>query len=405
MSRDHFRSWEGRCWVDTSPVHVVTKNLPKVRFISYRLLAHYKTAYLNYSVHKTWDYRSKILIQELKCYDADIMCLQDVDLFQEFWYPRLMGMGYDMVFKQRTQEKEYRNEGVLIAFKRDRFQLCRTVALEMNNAILDDSKGSTFRERCRTDDVGLITFLQPNNRQDIPCMLGVATTMLSELAVNSDVRAMHIEYFTQQIELANREFQAPFLIGANLNDIPASPAYTLLRTGRVALSAQVPIACTAVKASPTCRGSALVQWLPPKMTIADSPITTYEIAWRPGGSATLGFTLFRSVVAGDCIHYSEQVDEHGRKKIVADTMLQFTIAGLCSNLVYEFVVRGINVEGPGLWSAPSDPIILPNPEKAPSLPELDAQYFTGMNGVYELRERDAMSESDWNIHVRLNGCS
>lgn len=399
MSRDNVLSWEGRCWVDASPIHVISKGLPTIRFLSYRLLAHYKTAYINHSAHKGWEYRSKVLIQELACYDADVICFQDVDMFQEFWYPRLMSMGYDMVFKRRTQVKEYCNEGVLTAFRRDRFQLFRTVEIEFNDAVTDDSQGTTFRERCQTDDVGLILFLQPNKVHDLACSLCVGNAMLNESVHYGDVRAAHMEYFTAQIELSNREFHAPVLLGLNLNDVPASSVYTLLRTGRKALTAAVPLACSQVTATSTCRGSALVQWLPPKGTIADSPITAYQIAWRPGGSSTLGFSLQKTVTAGDCIHYSEHMDERGRKKITADVRLQYTIAGLSSDMVYEFCVRGVNDEGEGMWSEASAPIVLPNPVKAPKLPALDPTFFAPLPEVVESRERERMADSDWNINV------
>lgn len=86
-------------------------------------------------------------------------------------------MGYDMVFEKRIQEQEYRNEGILAAFRRDRFQLVRFVELEFNDAI-DDSKGISFRERCRTGDVGLIVFLEPNVPGDLMCSFCVGNAML-----------------------------------------------------------------------------------------------------------------------------------------------------------------------------------------------------------------------------------
>lgn len=393
---DDQSAWDGRAWVDANSIHISTVGIPKLKVVQYRLHAHHKTAFMHHSVHKTWEIRSKIFLQELSSMQADILCLQDVDLFKEFWCPQLMLRGYDTVYKHRTQQKDYTYEGVLIAFKRDRFQVFKTVEVEFNNAVQDHSKGSTFKERSKTDDVGVIAFLQPINHKDIPCSLCVASVMLSESVGFSDVRAAHVQYLTQCIESANREFQLPVIIGINLNDTPGSMAYTLLRTGRIALSAQVPSRCVKVAAEPTCRGSALVKWTPPKVSIADPPIIAYHIAWRPGGSQALGYRSQIAVPAGVCVKYVEKVDKRGMARMVALEELQYVVSGLSSDVPYEFIVCATNELGEGIWSDPSDPITLPNAAKAPALPPLEN--FHSLPEIYELRERQNMGDLDWNVH-------
>ena len=46
-----------------------------------------------------------------------------------------MLLGYDSVFKKRTEVKDFRNEGVVIAYKSDLFQLFKTVTIEFNQAV------------------------------------------------------------------------------------------------------------------------------------------------------------------------------------------------------------------------------------------------------------------------------
>jgi len=46
-----------------------------------------------------------------------------------------MLLGYDSVFKKRTEVKDFRSEGVVIAYKNDLFQLFKTVPIEFNQSV------------------------------------------------------------------------------------------------------------------------------------------------------------------------------------------------------------------------------------------------------------------------------
>ena len=111
-----------------------------------------------------WETRRKKLIDEIASYNADILCLQDVDHFSTFWRPQLMLIGYDSLYKKRTSKRDAHYEGVVIAYRKDILQLFKSEAVEFNKAkhkINTSEMGSSFKERMVTDDVGLICFLQP----------------------------------------------------------------------------------------------------------------------------------------------------------------------------------------------------------------------------------------------------
>jgi hypothetical protein len=92
------------------------------------------------------------------------------------------------------------------------------------------------------------------NSDYIASALCVGCAMFTENDRNTDIRMAHAQYFAQQIELANKEFHLPVLLGLNLNDTPASLAYNLLVTGRTPLSAQVPVKCKTPFGEVFCRG-------------------------------------------------------------------------------------------------------------------------------------------------------
>ena len=63
-----------------------------------------------------------------------MLCLQDVESFQHWWGPQLTGAGYDSLYKQRTSRAGVRRDGVVIAWKRDVFDLLRSEELELNRS-------------------------------------------------------------------------------------------------------------------------------------------------------------------------------------------------------------------------------------------------------------------------------
>ena len=133
--------WEGRTFVSK---HSSTHQKPSVRCLSYHVLSENKCKKLPYTTSKDWDTRKVTLIDEIKSYDADIISLQDVDHFADWWRPKLMILGYDTIFKKRTALKESHDEGVLIGYKRNSFQLFKSTPVILNHAA-DDEGVTTFK--------------------------------------------------------------------------------------------------------------------------------------------------------------------------------------------------------------------------------------------------------------------
>ena len=187
--------------------------------------------------------------------------------------------------------------------------------------------------------------------------------MFNENESSSIIREKQTKYFSQCIEIANRDYHLPVLLGISLYDEPHSNAYHTLRTGRFALKPKVPEKCKKPFVFAFCRGSATVKWLPPEQTAIDPPIIAYKIAWRPGGSKELGFNQIVDVDTGSCIEYLCKRDENGIQRTTALKERKWVISGLNADVPYEFKVMAINEMGDGPWSDATEPIILPNPPK------------------------------------------
>jgi CCR4-NOT transcription complex subunit 6 len=77
----------------------------------------------------SWRYRRVQILRELEQYDADILCLQEVqqDHYQQFLLPALERLGYDGLYKCKTREAlgpGGKVDGCAILYRRDKFSIC-----------------------------------------------------------------------------------------------------------------------------------------------------------------------------------------------------------------------------------------------------------------------------------------
>lgn len=132
----------------------------------------------------------------------------------------------------------------------------------------------------------------------------------------------------------------------------------------------------------------------------------------------MGYGFEKRISLGDCVKYEKRVDEDNNVKIVALPELQCIIAGLTSEVPYEFRISAVNEIGEGVVSDPSGPIWLPNAAsvslfrvplnfhkillhlvdfQAPAMPAL--VNFKDLTTLREGREVTSMAQSDWNVAV------
>lgn len=74
----------------------------------------------------------------------------------------------------------------------------------------------------------------------------------------------------------------------------------------------------------------------------------------------LGYSFEKKVSVGDCVKYAKHIDAENNVKIYALPELQCVVAGLSSDVPYEFRIAAVNEMGEGVLSEPSEPIVMPN---------------------------------------------
>lgn len=56
--------------------------------------------------HLRWSERRVALLEVIDELEADILCLQEIDDYDKFWYKELSGRGYSGVYKKRNSDRK-----------------------------------------------------------------------------------------------------------------------------------------------------------------------------------------------------------------------------------------------------------------------------------------------------------
>lgn len=141
-----------------------------LKIMTYNLLAQAlirRTLFPNNGDILKWQKRSKVLIQEMKDYECDIMCLQEVDFIQykSFWRPELEKLGYQTKFNRGADK----NHGVSIFFKQSLFNAIDTCLIDF-----DKERSGNITPRTVTKNAGLILALSIKSNSAKAVLIGTA---------------------------------------------------------------------------------------------------------------------------------------------------------------------------------------------------------------------------------------
>ncbi|KAM2022298.1 hypothetical protein ACFX16_044218 [Malus domestica] len=224
------------------------------RVLSYNILADYlATSGSNRHYYcpdwaLSWAYRQQNLLYEIIDYDADILCLQEVqkDHFENFLKPELAKYGYSVVYKKKKTEiftfkSQLTVDGCATFYRDQRFKEIATYELEFNNSakpFVDSLDGEQKKEALRLlkDNVALVVILEmvenegssDGNRPRI-C---VANTHIHANVQNPDIKLFQVVTLIHALEKI-AELKIPLLICADLNSLPRSDPYTFISKARV----------------------------------------------------------------------------------------------------------------------------------------------------------------------------
>ncbi|KAK0140551.1 Protein angel 2 [Merluccius polli] len=174
-----------------------------------------------------WDFRLPNLLGEIQQYDADVLCLQEVqrDHYEAQMKPALEALGYTCVYKKRTGKKP---EGCAVVFKSSRLSLVSAHPLEYLRP------GDTLLDR---DNVGLVLLLRPTDaagQSDPSDFICVANTHLLYNPRRGDIKLAQLAILLAEISRRSRLPDGsanPVVVCGDFNSTPRSPLYSFLTQG------------------------------------------------------------------------------------------------------------------------------------------------------------------------------
>lgn len=110
-----------------------------VKVTSYNILASKFLFKLLYGVEKeiaNFSNRSIKVLKELEFYDSDILCLQEVDNYEEFYRENFNKLGYESIFKMKGKVGRYwllPGVGAVLAYKKEKYEMIESKTLIYDN--------------------------------------------------------------------------------------------------------------------------------------------------------------------------------------------------------------------------------------------------------------------------------
>lgn len=118
----------------------------------------------------TWEYRKKLILDDIKNFNADLITLQELETeqFYQFFLPELRQFDYDGIFSPKSRAKTMQEhdkkhvDGCAIFFKTSRFQIVKDYLIEFNQIAMATAEGSEdMLNRVMTkDNIGLAALLE-----------------------------------------------------------------------------------------------------------------------------------------------------------------------------------------------------------------------------------------------------
>ncbi|XP_022796907.1 protein angel homolog 2-like isoform X2 [Stylophora pistillata] len=182
---------------------------------------------------KDWDYRRRNLLKELLYYNADVLCLQEVEVshYEDWFEPKLREKGYTGVYKQRSGDK---TDGCATFFRESIFMLVKSELVSFNKP------GVKLMDR---HNVAVVVLLKPKvpgrssrNSKNLVC---ISNTHLLFNPKRGDIKLAQLAFLFSEIEEIAKVSSSgqgnpayhPIICCGDFNSTPFSPIYEFVKRG------------------------------------------------------------------------------------------------------------------------------------------------------------------------------
>lgn len=184
-----------------------------------------------------WTQRWKNISNIIKIYDADLVCLQEVDHYETHFKPLLESLRYQVSYVPRNE----RNDGVLIAFKFHKFHLVLKEEVQFDDlAEVKPPRLQTFmRFRLRKHNVGLVLVLRKKSfitgaEELFGQSFSISTAHLFWNPAAPKIKLAQSIYLLKRIAEIHETVAVPLqasILAGDFNSLPGSATYQRVLRG------------------------------------------------------------------------------------------------------------------------------------------------------------------------------
>ncbi|KAI9905187.1 hypothetical protein PsorP6_013754 [Peronosclerospora sorghi] len=221
----------------------------------------------------SWSFRQELLKRELQSYNADILCLQEVqgDHYKSYFAPVMDEWGYEGWYLKKSRESmglEGKVDGCALFYKRSRFILKERYPVEFNGLVNDflnqvqteydlDYQGPSMkaremflsslnkmRLRLQRDNVAQIAVLEvvPTNNETVARksqsgpLLCIANVHIFSNPKFPDVKMWQTNMLVKQLERVTMSRNLPTILCGDFNSEPSSAVYDFMTRNHLPLN-------------------------------------------------------------------------------------------------------------------------------------------------------------------------
>ncbi|KAM1679449.1 hypothetical protein TB1_038687 [Malus domestica] len=176
-----------------------------------------------------WNRRRKLIRKEINRYNASIMCLQEVDRFDDLAH-LFQKDGFEGVYKARTGEA---NDGCAIFWKKEMFSLLHEENIEFQSFGLRNNVAQlcVLKSNQNQLESGIPPGTSPYTQSR---SLVIGNTHLLFNPKRGDIKLGQVRLFLKKAyELSQEWGSIPVIISGDLNSIPQSPMYHFLASSEL----------------------------------------------------------------------------------------------------------------------------------------------------------------------------
>ncbi|XP_020523811.1 carbon catabolite repressor protein 4 homolog 4 isoform X3 [Amborella trichopoda] len=198
------------------------------RLVSYNILAqvYVKSAMFPHSPGPSlkWKARSNAILTVLKSFEADFLCIQELDEYDTFYKGNMEALGYSSIYVKRSEKKK---DGCGIFYMNERVQFLLKEEIHYNDLVPSiDDKVTLFEEKSNLSSFTKEKAILPNagDPEWPEVKIAQAKYLLSR-----------VKKFRDDVS-KKYDCAPPVIISGDFNSLPGSEVYTCMLSGMTSTS-------------------------------------------------------------------------------------------------------------------------------------------------------------------------